>query len=141
ADLRRALGREAGRLNAPTPRTIALEVSAGEVDVLAFDRAIARGDAGSLETAIALYRGPLMDGCLEEWVLPEREARRQAYLAALDRLADRALETGKHAEAIRRLRLLLAADPLRESSHRSLMRAEAACGDYAAATQVYRDLR
>jgi predicted ATPase/class 3 adenylate cyclase len=56
-------------------------------------------------------------------------------------LAEQALGQGETAEAVRRLRLLVAADPLRESGHRLLMRALATSGDYAAATEVYRELR
>src|SRR5262249_6409243 len=43
--------------------------------------------------------------------------------------------------AVRHLRCAMAADPLRESAHRALMQALAASGNYAAATQTYRDLR
>src|SRR5690242_839936 len=35
-DLRQALGAEAGRLRAPSPRSLCLDVSPGEADVLAF---------------------------------------------------------------------------------------------------------
>src|SRR5207244_1514906 len=108
-DLRRALGGEAGRLRSPHPRTLALEVTDAEVDLLAFDRAITRGDPDSLQAAVGLYRGPLLDGCLEEWVLLEREARRQAYLEALERLAGWSLGREDNAAAARTLRLLVAA--------------------------------
>ena len=46
----------------------------------AFDAAIAGGDAPSLETAVSVYRGPLLEGCVEEWVLVEREARLLAMI-------------------------------------------------------------
>ena len=48
-------------------------------DVIAFDRAMARGDAASLEQAICLYRGPLLEGWMDEWVFQERQVREQAY--------------------------------------------------------------
>src|SRR5262249_45820598 len=41
----------------------------------------------------------------------------------------------------RHLRAVVAADRLRESSHRALMKAHSDAGDTAAAIQVYRDLR
>src|SRR5262249_20088087 len=110
-----------------------------EVDVLAYDAALARGGRDDLEEAISLYRGPLLQDCVEEWVLPEREARAQAYLQALEMLAHQAgTDPGG---AIRYLRLAVAADPLRESTDQKLMEALAAGGDYAAAVKVYRDLR
>ncbi len=56
--------------------------------MVTFDAAIARGDAASLEAAVALYRGPLLEGCAEEWVFQEQEAREQAYLTAREKLQE-----------------------------------------------------
>jgi DNA-binding SARP family transcriptional activator len=64
-DLRRALGAAAGILRAPQPRTLSLDPTGVDADVLTFDAAIARADPAGLETAVALYRGPLLDGCAE----------------------------------------------------------------------------
>src|SRR5947199_972856 len=72
-DLRRALGAEAARLHAPTPRLLALDLAGVQADVIAFDAAIAQGDAASLEQAIALYRGPLLTEWTEEWAFAERQ--------------------------------------------------------------------
>jgi predicted ATPase/class 3 adenylate cyclase/Tfp pilus assembly protein PilF len=140
-DLRRALGPEAGRLHSPTPQTLSLDLSGAEVDVLAFDAAIAQGEAPALERALALYRGPLLEGCLEEWSLPERQTRTQAYLQALETLAMGAMSGGDPSAAEPYLRLAVAVDPLRESAQRALMQALAAGGNTAAATQLYRELR
>jgi non-specific serine/threonine protein kinase len=111
------------------------------VDALAFDAALAEGSLPALQQAVALYRGPLLEGWTEEWVLLEREARAQAYLAALETLATQASSDHDPAAAVRYLRLIIAADPFREAAHGSLMQALADCGDYAAVIQVYRDLR
>jgi DNA-binding SARP family transcriptional activator len=140
-DLRHALGEEAVRLTSPTARTLRLDLAGATADVVAFDDTVARGDAASLAEAISLYRGPLLEGWTEEWVVEPRQAREQAYLASLERLASKALAAADPAAAARALRRATAADPLRESAHRGLMEALAAGGDYAAATQVYRDLR
>jgi DNA-binding SARP family transcriptional activator len=139
--LRQALGPEAPRLEAPTKGKLRLDLVGAEADVLVFDEAIARGDAPSLERAVALHRGPLLQGCAEEWILPEREAREQAFLRALERLASDAQSRGDPAQAESYLRRLVAADPLRDRSHRALMQALAFAGDTAAATQLYRDFR
>src|SRR5215831_6270004 len=48
-NLRQILGREACRLQSPTPRTLRLDVSCMEIDVLAFDAALAQGDEAGLE--------------------------------------------------------------------------------------------
>ncbi len=139
--LRHALDSQSARLLSPSSRSLRLDLTNAWVDVLAFDAAIERGDASSLEQAVTLYRGPLLEGCLEEWVLPEREAREQAYMQALETLAARAREGGEAITAAQYLRRVVGIDPLRESVQRSLMQALADAGDYAAAVLVYRDLR
>jgi DNA-binding SARP family transcriptional activator len=141
SDLRRALGPGASRLWAPTGRSLCLEVSDTEIDVLAFDTAIAQGDRAALEEAVSLYRGPLLEGCVEEWAFQERQAREQAYLAARERLAALTLERGETAAAERHLRRAVAVDPLHESTQRALMQVLAAGGNYAAALLCYRELR
>src|SRR5690242_12962161 len=93
-DLRRALGPEVERLRSPSLHTLSLDLSGAQVDLVAFDQAIVRGDLSSLEQAISLYRGPLLEGCAEEWAFAERQVREQAYLGALERLAAPAIERG-----------------------------------------------
>jgi DNA-binding SARP family transcriptional activator len=139
--LRQSLGHEARRLEAPTTGTLRLNLVGAEADLLLFDEAIRRGDARSLERAVALRRGPLLQGCEEEWIFPERAAREEAYLQALETLAAHASARGEPGAALRYLRRAAAADPLRDSAQRALMQALAATGDLAAATQVYRDFR
>jgi predicted ATPase/DNA-binding SARP family transcriptional activator len=141
SDLRRALGPEAKRLQSPTPRTLRLDLEGAEVDVLAFDAAAAGDEAEALAHAVALYRGALLEGCAELWVLAEREAREQAYLQALESLAAKATASGDHEAAVRYLRLGAAVDPLRQRLHRSLMQTLAASGQLPAAVEVYRSLR
>jgi len=140
-DLRLALSAEAYRIYAPTPRSLGFDLSNAFVDVVRFDAALARGEEQDLQEAVSLYGGPLVENCQEEWVLSERQMREQAYLQALERLAALAMERGDPAGAAERLRLCIVVDPLRESAQRLLMQALAATGSYAAATEVYRDLR
>jgi DNA-binding SARP family transcriptional activator len=140
-DLRQALGSEARRLGSPTPRTLALDLEGVEVDLLAFDAAVASGDAASFEKAVARYRGPLLEGWVEEWVLPDRQAREEAFLAALERRAAQAKAANDPGGAAQWLRRTIAIDPLREAAQRALMEALAAGGEYAAATEAYRGLR
>jgi predicted ATPase/DNA-binding SARP family transcriptional activator/Tfp pilus assembly protein PilF len=135
--LRKALDTQAGRLTSPTPHTLLLDLAGAQVDALAFDAALTRGDLSSLEQAVALYAGPLLSECTEVWALPEREARRQSYLQALERLAGQALARSDHVGAVRFLRLAVAVDALGESAQRALMEALAQGGEYAGAVQVY----
>src|SRR5712692_7383037 len=102
---------------------------------------MARGDPESLAAALTLYRGPLLEGCVEEWAFQERQGREQAYLQALEQLAGLAQARGDVAEAERYLRMVVAVDPLRESAQRALMAVLAAGGNYAAALLAYRELR
>ncbi len=139
--LRDALGPEAGRLLSPTPRTLRLDLAGADCDVAAFDAAARRSDEASLAEAAALYSGPLLLGCLEEWALPEREARERAVLGALETLADAAQRRGDWPTAAARLRRALAIDPLRETALRALLQTLAAQGCHAAATEAYRAFR
>jgi predicted ATPase/DNA-binding SARP family transcriptional activator len=139
-DLCRALGPESSRLRA-TPRTLSLDLEGSDVDVIAFDEAIRRGDPLSLEAAVSLYRGPLLEGCEELWVTGERDARERSYLAALEQLATSRQGSGDYATAERYLRLAVAADPSRESAWHSLMETLAGAGNYAEILQVFRELR
>jgi predicted ATPase len=109
--------------------------------VVQFDRAIQAGDDESLRGAVGVYRGPLLEDCLEEWAFSERAARAEQFLAALETLAERAAGRGEHPEAIRYLREAQALDPLRDSLVQRLMTSLAAAGDPAAAIQSYRDFR
>jgi predicted ATPase/DNA-binding SARP family transcriptional activator len=147
--LRRAMGAESYRLLAPTPRTLALDLTGAEVDLHLFDAAIARAedaargtaDPVSLAAAVALYRGPFLDGCVEPWALHERSTREDACLHALERLASRAASEGEPALAERYLRRAIDIDPVRESASRALMRALADSGHSAAAFLVFHELR
>ncbi|MCW3094496.1 MAG: hypothetical protein JWL77_114 [Chthonomonadaceae bacterium] len=146
SNLRRALGSEARRLLTPSPHTLRLDLSDADCDLLSFDAALARASVSAtpeepLQQAISLYRGPLLPECREEWALTERNVREQAYLSALERLARITQDKGEPSAAVRWLRLLLASDPYRESACCALMQALADCGDQAAVTQIYRDLR
>src|SRR5579871_4565284 len=81
-DLRQALGDQAEKLRSPTPHTLCLDITGVCVDVVAYDTAIREGGDAALAEAVGLYRGPLLEGCAEEWVITEREERAQAYLSA-----------------------------------------------------------
>ena len=145
-NLRHSLGPESARLLSPSPRTLRLDLSGAFADVAAFDKALHKMSAlppseEALELAVDLYQGPFLPDCADEWVLPEREERAQAYLAALEALARKAAERGDPATAVHWLRRLVSTDPGRESANGALMAALAEGGDRAAVTQIYHDLR
>lgn len=139
--LRKALGAEAARLSSPTRDTLTLDVNGADVDVIKFDTSIQSGEEARLHRAVAVYSGPLLEGCYEVWVQAERDTRAEQFLTALETLADYAGARDDHPEAIRFLRRAEALDSLRDSTTRRLMIHLAASGDPAAAIQTYRDFR
>jgi predicted ATPase/DNA-binding SARP family transcriptional activator len=139
SELRRALGSEAARLQSPSRHSLRLELAEADVDVVAFDAAIITKQPSALARAVGLYRGPLLEDSVEEWVGQERTAREQDCLKALETLAEAALATGDIAAAIGCSRRAVALAPWRDAARRSLMEALARGGDANAALQVYRE--
>jgi predicted ATPase/DNA-binding SARP family transcriptional activator len=139
--LRDLLGPEAGRIQTPTPRSLSLDLRGASVDVVTFDQCIAVGDHAALRMAVGLYRGQLLEGCADEWVPADREARQQAYIGAVIQLATAAKVEKRYKEAEVFLRRAIKEDPFRDSLYGALMEALAATGDYSQAVLVYRDLR
>ncbi|MEO7397459.1 MAG: BTAD domain-containing putative transcriptional regulator, partial [Ilumatobacteraceae bacterium] len=92
-----------------------------------------------LRQAIDLYRGDLLDGLYDDWVLDLREQFRDRYLMQLRRLAAALDAAGDHPEAVRLGRELLRCDPLREETYRFLMTALATSGDRSGAARVYHE--
>ncbi len=121
-----------------------------ELDLRAF-LAAARPDqaeTAALEQAMALYRGPLLDGVAlrdapdwELWLSAERERLLLRFNAAADLLLGRQRAAGDWPALAHTAALALAHDPLNEAAHRALMEALARRGDRAAALRQYERLR
>lgn len=120
--------------------------AAWTLDVLEFEQALQQAEQShdivsarsALELAVTLYRGDLLPDCYDEWILPERDRLRQAYLGALYRLTNILEREGDYTAAIRVARRLLHQEPLQEETYRSLMRLHALNNDRASALRVYR---
>lgn len=140
-DLRRALGPEARRIETPSQNTLRFCAQGADIDVIAFDEAIARGEDEDREAAVACYGGTLLEGCYDDWALTEQQRREEAYDSARTALAQQATRRGNHAEAARHWKALTVLDPLREAAWRGWMQALADTGSVAAALEVYRQLR
>jgi DNA-binding SARP family transcriptional activator/predicted Zn-dependent protease len=114
-------------------------------DVREFDRAL---DDGRAEEALALYRGPMLDGFhvagaspdLCQWIESERARVHARAVEAAAALADRAEREGNAALAIQRLRDLLRLDPSAEAALRRLMTLLDRAGDRAGALRAYDEL-
>jgi DNA-binding SARP family transcriptional activator len=74
-----------------------------------------------LASAARLYRGPLLEGCYEDWCLVERERLADQHLTTLDRLSVAFQLRGDHQAATRWARELLDLEPAHERTHRRLM--------------------
>jgi predicted ATPase/DNA-binding SARP family transcriptional activator len=138
SELRRALGDQGERLQSPDRHTLVLELKDTEADVLSFDAAIKRGKLSDLERAVALYQGPLLEGCTEEWVPQERALREQNCLQALQDLGNAALEAGNYGTAVSYFQRATGLDSWSDTTQRGWMEALAKSGDSNAAMQVYR---
>ena len=75
------------------------------------------------------------------WIEAERRALRDIELQGLDAICEAELAQRRPTEAERVARRLIAADPLRESGYRHLMRALAAAGNPAQAVRVMEECR
>jgi predicted ATPase/DNA-binding SARP family transcriptional activator len=76
----------------------------------------------SLEQAVQLYRGNLLEGLYEEWLLLEREHLRELYLQTLEQVIQLKKAEAKYQEALDLSLKLAESDSLRESAHREIMR-------------------
>ncbi|HZT43669.1 MAG TPA: tetratricopeptide repeat protein [Chthonomonadaceae bacterium] len=90
-----------------------------------------------LKEAVAVYKGPLLPGFYEDWVLQERERLEQAYAGALKELTAILEQTGDLEGAIAAGHRLVAVDPLSEEGYAHLMRLYAAAGQPEAGLQQY----
>src|SRR5207302_6730535 len=90
--------------------------------------------------AIDLYRGPLLPGFYEEWVVPEQQRLTDRFLSAIRDLTSSLEQSGDIDAAIECARRAVAADPTRENAHYDLMRLYAKSGQPAAVMRQYREL-
>jgi DNA-binding SARP family transcriptional activator len=93
-----------------------------------------------LTSAVELYRGELLHGFFEEWIGVEQQRLSDAYLNALRRLTTLLEQAHDFERALDYAHRAVSADPLREESHRTLMRLYAAVGRPAAALEQYNAL-
>lgn len=91
----------------------------------------------ALREAVALYRGALLDGWYQDWCLGERERLQNVFLIMLDKLMAHAELTRDYEAAVAYGEQSLTHEPVRERTHRSMMRAHYLAGDRTTALQQY----
>jgi DNA-binding SARP family transcriptional activator len=99
------------------------------------------GRVTALQRAVELYRGELLPGYQEEWLLAEQRRLEAEYVGALRALVTLLQELGQFSEAIAYACRALSLDPWREDFHSLLMRVYVAEGRPAEALRQYRELR
>jgi DNA-binding SARP family transcriptional activator len=120
-----------------TPRTLQWRAGASYwLDAAAFEEAVTRSEA---REAVDLYRGDLIEGCYDDWLIDQRDGFRQQYLLALERLVRSLEASGEYLDAIQYACRLQLHDPLYEETYRLLMRLHDARGDRARAVRVYHE--
>ena len=94
-------------------------------------------EAATVERALRSYRGDLLETWAAPWADGLRAHHRSQRLALLEKAADYHHRHGRPEQAIAYAGRLVAADPERERSHRTLMRLHWQTGDRVAALRQY----
>lgn len=142
-NLRRELNRwrhtEVGDLLHTEPDSVSL--NALDIDVTTF-RGFAR--KGQCREALALYRGPLLEGLdlpgalgFQSWLEIQQGELVKAYCATLTAHATELEAVGRPREALEAHIMVLREDELQEFHHREVMRLHAVLGERAAALSHY----
>lgn len=117
-------------------------------DVFAFQTAVQEAEKTEdqdrrislLRRAVELYRGELLPGCYDDWVLWERSRLADRYLSALRELVCLLHGVGDLDVAIEYAHRAVAADPLSEEAHFDLIRLYASANRPADAVRQYHEL-
>jgi DNA-binding SARP family transcriptional activator len=115
------------------------EAYAIDSDVRRFEGLCKAEDEASLQEALALYRGPFLEGLSDDWVESRRRSLDGLFFEAMDRLATVLEETDRATEAVRLYERVLEREPCREQSQVGLLRALARSGRRDEAVRRYHD--
>jgi DNA-binding SARP family transcriptional activator len=88
-----------------------------------------------------VYARDLLPDWYDDWILIEREQLREQRIRALEKLCDDLTERSRFAEAAQAGLAAVASEPLRESSHRALIRLHLAEGNESEALRRYAEFR
>ncbi|TKJ30799.1 MAG: hypothetical protein CEE40_03825 [Chloroflexi bacterium B3_Chlor] len=91
----------------------------------------------TLDDAVHLYQGDLLEGWYQDWCVYERERLQQMYLAMLDKLTEYCEAQQQYETGLVYGTRILRHEPARERTHRRLMRLHCLSGDRTAALRQY----
>ncbi len=105
-------------------------------DVAEFEAALQSADRAGSETertqflvhAVDLYRGPLLPGYYQDWIVAEQRRLADRYSEAVRLLTAHLEDVGEFGRALEYARRAVGFDPLREEAHRDLIWVLAAAG-------------
>jgi TolB-like protein/Tfp pilus assembly protein PilF len=126
---------------------ISLDPARFETDVTVFERLAKQGTPNSLQSAIVLYRGELLEGIrvrdskFEDFLSSERARLHELAVDACSKLLDHQVKTGSADAAVETAKRLLEIDPLQEGAHRALMQQYANKGQLNLAIKQYETCR
>jgi DNA-binding SARP family transcriptional activator len=129
--------------------SLRLNAQAIHTDVAEFEQSLRAAEAepdpkvraSALTAALALYRGPLLPGYYEEWVLPEQRRLEALYFEAVRTLVPLLEQEGEPEQALQVALRAVAVDSLREESHRRVIRLYGVTGQPEAALRQYEELQ
>jgi len=148
--------RSALRVSESAPRLILVETGSYRldaarfrIDVDEFDTALAKARAAPNENSAAawyeqatnLYHGEYLQNMYYDWLMPERQRLRQAYLASLRALAEHHTVHERFTRALDLLQRSLRVDNLQEDIHCQTMRVYASLGDRTGLARQYQEAR
>jgi DNA-binding SARP family transcriptional activator len=148
--IRRALGPAAERILTERDAVVFALRPGDRLDVEEFEACVRASiespstsddDSRNLESATTLYRDDFLIGCYDDWALVERERLRELFLRTLERLIMLYKRWNDYERALVHAQRLAAADPLREGTHRELMRLYYVLGRPRAALEQFATLR
>jgi TolB-like protein/Flp pilus assembly protein TadD len=146
AEIRRALGREGAEALRTDGERVELDGTRIAIDAARFESLAGAEDRAALEEAVALARGPFLEGfdlredAFDEWRVAETSRLESALLEALARLASLCEGDGDLEVALDHIDRALALAPLREPLHRESMALCARLGRTTEAMERYRRL-
>lgn len=106
--------------------------------VLATDKATEAISAG--EAVLKLYRGYLMDGLYDDWIMPDRLVLEDAYTQSVVRISRAYSSLGRYDEAIACASRLSLKDPTDQTVHQLIMQLYLKAGRPSAAIRQYMEL-
>jgi DNA-binding SARP family transcriptional activator len=101
----------------------------------------AQGSRVAVDAGLLPLTAELLPDWYDDWVHVERERYRQFRLHALEAIAEKLLAECRFAEAVQFSLAVVAAEPLRDSAYRQLIRAHLGEGNRSEAIREFRDYR